>query len=314
MSLMTVLMELLLVAAPTRDGPGPRAVGLHAELRAVLTVVERSPEADDSGEHYLRDREVRCIVHAAIARDGDATFEELRWLPRDLDGLRGSLIRALGTSKDPRALNWIVRQLEEPALIDDALQELVRFGRAIPGPLDSEARAHARGHLGSAHPNRRRLARAIAAALDDEAAVPVLVAQIDKADLCERRQISAALESITGARLGADEGIWERWLESELHWSAVHAARTLESVRSDDASVVVRALQELSGRGYQRARWSLAIAELLEGGRPLAVRQQACLALGRLRSRAARSALETARDSDPSELIRRLAAAALATS
>jgi hypothetical protein len=158
---------------------------------------------------------------------------------------------------------------------------------------------------------RRRLARGVVVAFDGEASIPLLVEQLHDADPLEHRQIVAVLHALSGVRPGPDDAAWRRWLADELQWSAVHASSALDDLRSRDAAAVARAIQTLSARTYQRARWSLAIAELLEGDRSLAVRKQACLALGRLRSSASRGALE-ALTSDPSPELRELAARTLA--
>jgi hypothetical protein len=308
----TVLLEILLLVAASDSGAAVRRLGLEAQLRAALSATASSQVRDVTDSCDLRDREVRRIVLDSITRDGAATFEGLRWLSRDLDELRGSLLRALGSSGDERALEWIVAQLDDPALVDDALQELTRFGRTTPEPLAGIARARAAEHLTALSPNRRRLARAVAVALDCEEAIPILIDQLVDADTFEHDQISAALHALSGVRPGSDDEAWQRWLETELEWSAVHAATALDALHSNDPAAVVRAVQSLSGRTYQRTRWSLAIAELLELEQPLAVRRQVCLALGRLRSLAARGALEAAAASDPSPEIQQLAASVLA--
>jgi hypothetical protein len=312
MFLPIALLEVLLLSAASDSGAAPARVGLEDELRSALlaTASSQGRHVDESND--VRDREVRRIVLASIARDGAATFESLRWLSRDLDELRGALLRAVGSSGDERALDWIVAQLDEPSVVDDALQELARFGLARPEPLAAVAREEASEHLTSSSPNRRRLARAVTVALDGEAAIPTLVEQLAGADAAEHGQLVAALQALSGAPLGADDGVWRRWLTAELDWSAAHAPSALAALRSTDPAEVVRAVRCLSSRAYQRARWSLAIAELLAHHQPLAVRRQACLALARLRSAAARGALEAAASSDPSAEVQRLANSALA--
>jgi hypothetical protein len=307
----TALLEiLLLVAASEASAPAP-VVGFEEELRAILLASPRSKGRLCADAFDLHECEVRRIVNDSITCDAAATFEDLRWLSRDLDELRGPVLRALGASGDARALEWMVAQLDEPSLVDDALQELARFGRVIPDSLAEVAHARAVEHLTSASPNRRRLARSLAVALDCEEAIPVLVEQLYDADEVEHRQLEAALETLSGVRPGPDELAWQRWLTAELEWSAANAAPTVAALRSPDPAEVVRALRALSARAYQRARWSLAIAELLEPERPVAIRQQACLALARLRSVAARGALEAAATFDPSADVQRLAASAL---
>lgn len=283
--------------------------GLEAELAAALA------RAHSTGATQAPSDVVRQVLETSLRLDAEGTFEDLRWLSRDAQALRGALVEALGASADDRGFAWIAEQMSDPALVDAALVELTRLGGRASHAARVDAAARVREHLSAADPSRRRLARAAAIALVDEGAVPVWISALDTADEAERAQLALALARVTGVTraMGDDQATWARWLTDELAWSAARAAGALRDLEHHDPAVVVSAIRALSERSYQRDRFAAAIGEAASTSRHATVRSQACLALQRLGSRAGERALRVLAERDRDATVRTAANHALTT-
>ena len=247
----------------------------------------------------------------ATARRDPGLFAELGRHGVAPPPLRPALVRAVGRAGDPAGLPWLARTLDDPQLLEVALQEIGRLAASVPGIRDEGTARAVRPLLLAQELGVRRQAMRAAAALGDEQALPSLIARLQEARGGEQRDAHAALRRITGRELPVRADAWWAWYREERAWQRERAPDALRALASPQAGVALAAIREVSAQGLDRQRLAQELAPLLDHDEP-AVRAQACLGLARLGAEGLAGLLEPAlRDEAPE--VRTSAARALAS-
>jgi hypothetical protein len=286
--------------------------GPDVEWRAaVLDLLGRTCGAD----------ELRLLVRlAGDARTGDPVIGEFelaagRLFRRDPAALQAleeltlipepaafELIGVVGATCGAEGVDWLLEQLQDDESVDRALQALARVAPSVPLDRAPELAATLRPQLGAESAITRRQAMRVLTGLQDEAAIPRLVELLASGETGEAPAAGRALGELTGRELPADAAVWGAWLARELEWWGARGEAALEERWSEDARTAVAAVNEISVRGLLRDRLSRELARVLREHPLPQVREQACLGLTQLRSRAACVELVAALEAGDEEL------------
>jgi HEAT repeat protein len=228
-----------------------------------------------------------------------AALEELTLIP---EPVVVELIGVVGASSGAAGVDWLLEQLEDDDFADRALQALARVAPLVPLDRAPELAARLRPQLGSESAVSRREAMRVLSGLQDEAAIPRLVELLASTETGEARAAGRALCELSGRELPADAAVWGAWLARELEWWGARGEAALEELWSEDPHTAVAAVNEVAVRGLLRDRLSCELARVLREHPEPAAREQACLGLTQLRSRAACSELVAALETGDDEV------------
>ncbi len=224
-----------LFAVLALEGLGPEAV---EALPALISALEDS------------DRTVRQWAASAIGSIGHPSDEALAALTRTLTTdeervVRANCARALGSLRDPRAIEALIQALDDDAdlvrrsaasaigyigyPLDEAIAALVK---TLTTDEERDVRASCADALGNL--GDPRALEALIQALDDDEnvrlaavdalrklgsdaspAIPLLIEAMRDADRLFAVRVADALRSITGESFGEDYDAWRAWWESQ---------------------------------------------------------------------------------------------------
>jgi hypothetical protein len=275
-----------------------------------LAVRAAAPEeGEESIEQAVRTA-LKGTVEAILRRD-PAGYDTLKRLIYDAGpDVAASLVMGAAAAGSPRALGLAVELLgwdEKRDLL--LLSQIASVAPQVPRPVDEHVRASARAYLLKDDVQLVRTAALACGHLEDYDALTTLIALLDHEDAGVRDAAYWSLQHVAGVGLPAESQRWQIWLRGEEEWFAQQARILFEDLRHRDPARVVRALNELSGRRFQRDLIAREIAAALAQGQP-EIRRSACAALGRLGSPAAIADLVRCLE-DPSPLLAAQAWAAL---
>jgi hypothetical protein len=184
-------------------------------------------------------------------------------------------------------LGW--RPAEDPLL----LGEIARAARSGELPAPEALCASVRRALTGTHTELLRAAALACGELEDEAAVPGLIALLDHADAGTVRTARTALQRIAHKDLGAQAAAWESWYRAETEWWAERSERCADEIARGPASSAAAAVTEAARCRLFRGE----VARILAGGlgrREVQIVHLCCQALGQLRTATAATYLEPA--------------------
>ena len=220
------------------------------------------------------------------------------------------MVRAAGAVAHPRGATWIAEQLDDPDLVDAALQEIGRVAQALPPARSQSIAAAVRPFLASDEASRRGHALRALAAMGDTGAVPGMIEMLDRAEGGELLRLHAALRELSGCNLPDRPEAWRAWHQEQQRWWDEEAPGVLERLASEDAGLVVAAIRDASARTLRRDQLAASVAVALRDHASPEVRRQACAGLARLGSDVALEDLVRALD-DPDAGVREGAVQAL---
>ena len=221
-----------------------------------------------------------------VARRDERLLGRWEWFAENAQVLEPAFLRVLGGSGDPDALPWLAKALQRRDLAAVAMRQIGRLaGKARPEFRD-ELAARLRPVLEWSDDATRRHAMRALVDLGDEASIPLLLKIVENETGSRHEAEFAALAGLAGRPLPPDAARCRRWYEQERSWVEKESAAALERLGSKEDAVVVAAIRELAEHGLARDRSAGAIAEVLRVHASVAVRNQACLGLARLRSKA----------------------------
>jgi hypothetical protein len=281
-------------------GAALKLLGRHASAEDVPLLVDllRTDEGRLSVEGPLADAFESTL--AEIARRDLRIAARMPWFAENAPALRPALVRALGSSGDPEALPTLTAALQDRDLALMAIRQIARLAGKAPPELRGELSTRVRPFLVWADEATRRHAMRALVALEDESSVPELL-KIVEADATVRHDAEyEALRGLTGRNLPAEAARWRSWYDSERRWLEQDASAAIGRLVSDEPGRVVAAIREIADHGLERGRLAEALSRVLREHASAAVRNQACLGLAKLRSRAGLEALTLAlSDADP---------------
>ncbi len=235
-----------------------------------------------------------------IARRDVRVIGRSTWFAENAKVLEPTFLRVLGASGDPDALAPLAKALQRRDLALVAVRQIARLAEKAPPGSRAELAARVRPLLEWSDDATRRHAMRALVSLGDESSIPLLLRIVENEGAVRHEAEFAALAELSGRNLPDDPARWRRWYDDERSWVEKDSAAALERLSSKDDGVVVAALRELADHGLARDRSAEAVAGVLRVHGSAAVRNQACFALARLRSRAGVDALVGAlADSDP---------------
>jgi hypothetical protein len=207
--------------------------------------------------------------------------------------LRPTLVRTIAASGRDEAAALLADLLgvggpEADALV---LHELARLPQHGFSGTDELAFERVRGLLG--HPDGRlaRLAVGALVALRDHGAVPDLIVLLGDDDADLRARAHAALTTLTGLALPAEDGPWIAWLAEALAWWEERAEPCRVALVSGAPSEAAAAIREVAAQRLYLARVAELLALALER-RERDLVASACRALGAVPEAPARAALQ----------------------
>jgi HEAT repeat protein len=299
------VIEAVHDASPSHADPAWRTAAIallrkHATSEELPLLVDLV-RAKDGG--IAADDPLVASLEAAlvdVARRDVRLIGRSGWFTENAKALEPTFLRVLGATGDPDALPPLAKALQRQDLALVAVRQVARLaGKAAPG-FRADLAARVRPLLEWSDDTTRRHAVRALVALEDEASIPVLLKIVENEATGRHEPELAALAELSGRKPSQDLARWRRWYDEERKWVERDSAAALERLASKDDAVVVAAIRELADHGLGRARSAEGVADVLRTHGSAAVRNQACLALGRLRSRAGVDALVAGlADSDP---------------
>ena len=206
--------------------------------------------------------------------------------------LGGSLIRAAGHTPSGRTLVFLVDLLGfEERLELPLLSQIARVARAEEPPFEEAVLARVRPYLDDPDRQVVRTAAMALAVLQDEEAVPALLALAASPDAALSGAAFAALERTTGLALPRRPERWSSWFAVERSWMAEEKPRVVAALQGEDVPRILAALRELAQHRLGRQRLAL-LAERQLGHDDRGVRLEACRTLRALATPAVRASLE----------------------
>lgn len=229
-----------------------------------------------------------------IARKDARLLGRMSWFSENAAALRPAFVRILGASGDPDALPVLAAALRDRDLALAAIRQIARLAPKVAPSFRGELAACVRPFLEWSDAATRRHAMRILVALEDEESVPALLKILENESTVRRDSEFEALRDLTGQKLPGEAARWRQWYDAEQRWIEQYAATAIGRLSSDKPGEVVAAIHEIAERGLERGRFAEALSRVLRDHASAAVRNQACLALARLRSRAGLDALTAA--------------------
>jgi hypothetical protein len=260
-----------------------------------LSVIERFGSADGvglaldlaswpGGERVARPTVgmLQAAVEAVLARDPRGFAVVVDEVPDAHADLREALVRAMGASGSPRAIEPLLGLLGRQRELDlPVLTQLARLTSSDDRTLEPRRIDPVRELL-RADARVAREAMIVVGRLRDFESVPVLIEYLASGDARLRQQALWSLQRISGLGLRADPGRWRAWERSESRWW--ESARTLLArLDGTDTADVLAAINEVAARRLFRDGLSRELQPLLRRGETVIVRN-ACSALGQLGS------------------------------
>jgi HEAT repeat protein len=260
-----------------------------------LSVIERFGSADGvglaldlaswpGGERGARPTVgmLQAAVEAVLARDPRGFAVVVDEVPDAHADLREALVRAMGASGSPRAIEPLLGLLGRQRELDlPVLTQLARLTSSDDRTLEPRRIDPVRELL-RADARVAREAMIVVGRLRDFESVPVLIEYLASGDARLRQQALWSLQRISGLGLRADPGRWRAWERSESRWW--ESARTLLArLDGTDTADVLAAINEVAARRLFRDGLSRELQPLLRRGETVIVRN-ACSALGQLGS------------------------------
>lgn len=246
----TALQQELERLAGAASSAGHRLEGLR--LLARIGDLEDVPllarlAAGDTPRNVAVDRDLQAAFTDALGRlvrrDPDGASALPSWIRHVHPGLFGSFIEGVGVLADDPALPLLLAMMGRGHELDALVLVELAGRRPDRGlQLDEDDLGPVRAHLAVLDRDLAALAATAAAALDDQAAVELLVPLVRESDGGLNGVVAQALERLTGRAFGPDAELWQRWLDEELRWwntSADAAAETLSAGSAEDAARVV---------------------------------------------------------------------------
>jgi HEAT repeat protein len=228
---------------------------------------------------------------AVVARRDLRLLGMSPWFAENAPVLQPTFLRALGESGEPEALPHLARALENRDLALVAIRQIARLaGKAAPG-FRADLATRVRPFLEWSDEATRRHAIRALVALGDEESVPALLKIVENETASRHEAEFAALGELTGRNFPPDAPRWRRWYDEDRRWVESEGTATIERLSAKDDARVVDAMRELASHGLARDRSAEAVARVLRDHTSPAVRNQACLALAQLRSKAAMETL-----------------------
>ena len=263
-----------------------RALGLEA-LKAVasdadfdLLVALASP-LDPEASSPLLDERLRSTVLESL-REGrwklDVVSREWYALPQ---GTRRAFTRALGEADHPTGGKTLAGLLirgvkEDRGLILEALERVARRRPVLGGP---QTQAAILTLLKSPDDKLRRAAIRVAAALQLEGAVPLLV-ELTGSSAVDAESAIDGLQAITDLQLHEGDR-WSQWLRAQETWRDQRLPALFASLTSRDPFVIHASLRELGDHRWGRRETVARLGPLLRHQDP-SVRAATAACLGRL--------------------------------
>jgi HEAT repeat protein len=249
---------------------------------------------------------VEATIAAHLARDARCLAELDRRAFRAGPELLGVYARSVGSARSSRGVEVLAGWLGRDAQADAAI--LTQIGRAAGErgvSISSGAAAAVRRHALAEDLQVQRAAVVALGRLRDVESFETLVAVLEHGPSLASTSARWSLSRICDLDLGDPPQGWKDWRGREEDWWAERSSAVLESLHSDQESLVLQSMAELLRHPLHRD----AVAEIL--GPMLAhteanVARAACAALARLESaRALPWLLEALAQPDPE--LRRLA-------
>ena len=242
------------------------AVGQAGDLQKVVAL---APRRHEEGASWTRDARaaVKLAVESILVRDPRA-WTVLPGIVRTTDHVAArTLLEALGTRRDPRALAVLFESLHaHPTLSPLAVATSVKVGPSLDGGITDEFVSWmADQFAGARSEHGQSLLRAIGA-LDDGSHAQVLIDALDDEDSEVRRAAAWGLQRMTGFGYPATPAPWRAWWEEEQRWHEEDRERLREELASEDPGLVASALREYAG--HRAWRGELAEDVLVALDRP----------------------------------------------
>jgi hypothetical protein len=293
------VVECVRASAAANDGAAWRAaalklLGTHASAEEVPLLVDlvRTKDGVIAAEGPLADALESTL--AAVAKRDLRIAGKMAWFSENAAPLRPALVRALGASGDAEVLPVLAGALGDRDLALPALRQIARLAPRAAPSFQAELASRVRPFLVWSDEATRRHAMRILVALEDEPSVGELLKIVENEATARRDAEFQALRDLTARNLPAEAARWRQWYDAERLWAEQGAAAAIARLGSEKPEVVVAAIRELGDHGLERRRSAEALSRVLREDASAAVRNQACLALAKLRSRAGLDALTAA--------------------
>lgn len=169
-----------------------------------------------------------------------------------------TLLEALGTRRDPRALAVLLESLHaHPGLAPLAVASATKVGASLDAAITEEFVAWMCDQLVDARREHAQGLLQAIGALDDGSHTPVLIDALDDEDVEVREAAARGLQRLTGFGFPSTPAPWRAWWDEEVRWNETERESAREDLGSDDPAIVVAALREYAGH---RA-WRDSLAE-----------------------------------------------------
>ncbi len=247
---------------------------------------------------------------AILGREPAACAQAARLAPARPVAVAEALIQALsGTKSREGARALLELGASATVLSTSCFSHLDAVAAALPRPAEPEFLERLHELLAEEELPGAAELTLVAGRIEDDEAVPLLLARLGSTDPELRANALWSLRRITGFDLGRESEAWTAWFAEETRWWSVRSPAVLQELRRDDARTQCAALCELGQRFWRRQRVADELCAYLSSATGAGA-TMACGILGRLRCESARSVLE-ARAADGAPELRKAADAAL---
>jgi len=241
-------------------------VGRASDLELLVTLASPPPESTSVplGTRTAFAGAIGAYVGRQAAAPGDLGAV-VRRAPLPLCGVA---VRALGDLGTRDAVVELAGLLRRRGGLDMLI--LASIARAAPGmepPCDPAVAIEVRRFLSSSDVELAHQAIVTAGKLEDDDAVPELIALLDAEPLLSRAALGA-LRELVGVDLGESSRTWDAWYEEESRWWSEHAELQFAALEHGTPTEARHALGEISRARLYRHEVAEGVAAALARQEP----------------------------------------------
>jgi hypothetical protein len=256
------------------------AASSTSETRAgAITVLGLFGKSDDlrrivglataQGEKPCDERTSTALTHAvaSVLKNDAHAFEDLyRSTMWQQPAVVSAIIAGIGETRDSRGLSCLSELLVAcPNLASEVLAQIQVVGPSFNRELDVECGTRALKYVEDASPSLSRSALLAVGTLEDERAIPALIALLDSEDEGLRADVWWSLRRISGKELPAQSVEWSRWYQAEDLWNTHERPRVLARLRDRDRALCSEAIRACMDHRLYRHQLAPALGELVRG-------------------------------------------------
>ena len=224
----------------------------HAEYALALALI-RQPEDEGLFLNRSLASAFEICLRSILKRDHAAMERTREWILRGNIPEKLAIIRALGSLKSARSLDYMIELLGEDPGVDQWLVPSVgQTAQRIPHAVTKKHRDKLRPYLSKGSLNLRRDAVLAVGKLEDWHAIDYLIELLDDRDAQTRKSALWSLRQITGRSFTASKKRWRAWVATEREWFENEAPHYFQNLSSPHRELVIRAISELSQVRYMR--------------------------------------------------------------